>query len=122
MHFDLTLVDRVIELYQSNYPNARVYNDATYNFLEKKERGAILKFLLQECILEKNELDGEYILTITGLGITPETGGIKGYLDRKLKETEENYKRSIIKKQNLKKEAKLAKRKSWITRLFGNKN
>lgn len=121
MHFNLDLGDRVIELFQSNYPNGRDYSDAAFNFLEKGEGGAILKFLLQEGILEKRKSDGEYVLTTFGLEITPKTGGIRGYLDRKLKQTEEDYRMKVIRNQKLKKDAKLAQEKSWINRLFGNR-
>ncbi|KAF0198408.1 MAG: hypothetical protein FD166_1461 [Bacteroidetes bacterium] len=121
MHFDLVKVDRVIGLFQNYYPVGSDFSNSTFDFLDKREKDSILKFLLLEGILDPWDSASKYIISARGLEISSEAGGIKGYLDQKLKQTEENYRMEIIHRQKLRKEAKRAQKKSWITRLFGNK-
>lgn len=121
MHFNLDSVDKVIGLFQNFYPDGSDFLNSKFDFLEKKEKDSILKFLLSEGIIDPLDSSSKYIISARGLEITSENGGIRGYLDRKLKLTEDNYRKEIIRKQKLKKEAKYAQKKSWITRLFGNK-
>jgi len=122
MHFNLVSVDKVIGLFQNFYPDGSDFLNSKFDFLEEKEKDSILKFLLSEGIIDPLDSSSKCIISALGLEITSENGGIRGYLDRKLKLTEDNYRMEIIRKLKLKKEAKYAQKKSWITRLFGNKH
>jgi len=121
MFFELDKVDKIIKRFQSYYPKGGDFSESAFDISDRKEKASILKFLVTEGILEPWGDEGKHIITAKGRDMTADTGGIKGYLELKQLEVEENYKRKVLRKQMQKKEAKLAKSKNWISRLFGNK-
>eukprot|EP00825_Cyclidium_porcatum_P017764 TRINITY_DN2042_c0_g1_i3.p1 TRINITY_DN2042_c0_g1~~TRINITY_DN2042_c0_g1_i3.p1 ORF type:complete len:173 (-),score=21.39 TRINITY_DN2042_c0_g1_i3:229-747(-) len=109
-------IDKVINLFYQRLPNGTNFYDEVYGYnFDDKEQAEILKFLIDESILEGWGEHGKHILSKTGELIVVDYGGIEDFLAYRQEEIKEKSRLTRIANEKLDFDAKLSK---WQIKVF----
>eukprot|EP00825_Cyclidium_porcatum_P017763 TRINITY_DN2042_c0_g1_i2.p2 TRINITY_DN2042_c0_g1~~TRINITY_DN2042_c0_g1_i2.p2 ORF type:complete len:111 (-),score=20.08 TRINITY_DN2042_c0_g1_i2:176-508(-) len=95
-------IDKVINLFYQRLPNGTNFYDEVYGYnFDDKEQAEILKFLIDESILEGWGEHGKHILSKTGELIVVDYGGIEDFLAYRQEEIKEKSRLTRIANEKL---------------------